>query len=64
MMTIYTVSAYKKDYYETEFTEKEMKDAGYDCPKQFALDAGIWDEDHLFNRVEGHLEIYCIDKGE
>lgn len=64
MGKIYTISGQKIDYYKTQFTDEEMRERGYDCPKEYALTQGIWSEDKIFSITEGDIRLYYIDEEE
>ena len=50
MGKIYTISGQKIDYYKTQFTDDEMREHGFDCPKEYALTQGIWTEDKIYSK--------------
>ena len=62
-MKVYTISGLKKDYYKLIITEDQMRSEGYDCPKEYALERGVWSEDKIYSKTEGDVEIYYISEG-
>jgi hypothetical protein len=60
MEKTYTLSGSKTINFVAEFTEKEMIEAGYDCPREYAHDLDIWVRAFV-REGDPSIEIYDID---
>ena len=61
MEKIYTLSGCKTQSFIAEFTEAEMLEAGYNCPKEYANDCDIWETADV-REGDQWIEVYDVDE--